>query len=121
MNLRCVFSNQFFVIFILKLFNSKTKMVSQVSLIATKKALRKKNDDNEVTANLRSATQVTAIKPENIWDLITVHGFLEAICRYENQLINTLPKIQSHFGITYLDAVKMRICCGKNVIFAYTF
>lgn len=59
------------------------KIVSQVSLIATKKALRKKTDDPELTANLRSAPQVTAIKPENIWDLITVHGFLEAICRYE--------------------------------------
>lgn len=54
-----------------------------MSLIATKKALRKKNDDIELTASLRAATQVTAIKPENIWDLITVHGFLEAICRYE--------------------------------------
>lgn len=54
-----------------------------MSLIAAKKALRKKNDDNELTGNLRAAAQVTAIKPENIWDLITVHGFLEAICRYE--------------------------------------
>lgn len=50
--------------------------------MAAKKASRKKNDDNESTGNLRAAAQLTPIKPENVWDLVSVHGFLEAICRY---------------------------------------
>lgn len=54
--------------------------------MAAKKALRKKNDGNESSGNLRGAAQVTALKPENVWDLVSVHGFLEAICRYANKL-----------------------------------
>lgn len=53
----------------------------QESFAAAKKASRKKNDGDDLSGNLRVTAQVTAMKPENVWDLIALHGFLEAICR----------------------------------------
>lgn len=107
--------------------SNSIKNYLQVSFIATKKALRKKTDDIEMTGNLRGAAQVSAIKPENIWDLITVHGFLEALCRYEFVFILfTLfrkPNSTKHKKkiVLLLVELKMRICYGKSVIFVYTF
>lgn len=53
----------------------------QGSFAAAKKTHRKKSDETNLSGNLKAMATVTALKPENVWDLISVHGFLEAICR----------------------------------------
>lgn len=57
-------------------------MFHQDAYAGTKKSLRKKTDDGDLSSQFRAPFQLAALKPESIWDLTAVHGFLEAICRY---------------------------------------
>lgn len=56
--------------------------MEQDAYAATKKSMRnKKGDDGDASSQFKVPSQLSPLKPESVWDLTAVHGFLETICR----------------------------------------
>lgn len=56
--------------------------MDQDAYAATKKSLRnKKGDDGDASSQFKVPSQLSPLKPESVWDLTAVHGFMETICR----------------------------------------
>ncbi|XP_031616603.1 Fanconi anemia group I protein [Contarinia nasturtii] len=94
---------------IIRLFQHHKMCLDQLHelVAAAKKANRKKNDDGDLSGQLRATVQVNVLKPENVWDLIAVHGFLEALCR-RSQSPNLLWN-ETDFCIYVLNVTRAKV------------